>query len=242
MRPRISIKVVGIAFSLLAIVLIAYTIIFPFLGFLHAKETGREYGESLGTVVGTIKGSYDGWFKGIPEGYEEGKAEGLSAEDTAIALGNEIKSGNSLQVLVANVRIPFYHEHADKYKALYQLRGNAVFTIDLNQVEVVAKGGSVEIILPMPTAVTKIDHTETELLAERQRKYFGGKAEDGFEAYLNSLSQIENHSAFQIDGFDGLMKMACESAEEQFESIASSVRTDKIPVTVCFREGGVTHG
>ena len=160
----------------------------------HSGEIGDSIGTGAGKMTGLAVGSYKGVATGLEQGALAGKESGLNAEDMTMEISRTVKNVGNLEVLVANVEIPDYHEVGKKYAALYLFRGSAVFSVDLMQASVSkTPEGEVIIVLPEPTAVVNINDSETELLAEYQRKFFNGSADDGFQAYLNSLRLIDSN-------------------------------------------------
>lgn len=221
----------------ICIIAIAFfiTTIVPLIG--TAETVGQTVGENSGHTAGMAVGSVEGVVEGVPSGYEEGKTEGLSAKDTvaeiATTIENNAKGLGSLTVLVANVDLTTYHEEGKKYGALYLIRGNAVFTVDLNAMNVTYKEGLISIVLPKPTSEIKIDPSETEKLADWQNKYFNGTDSEGFQAFMNSYKAIKNVSEDQIANYSELQERASASAIKQVEEIANAARgNNDIDVTV----------
>ena len=206
------------------------------LFYFKSAEIGAGIGSGAGKVTGMAVGSYRGVTEGIESGLTEGKAAGLGAEDITMEISNTVREVGDLEVLVANVEIPDYHEVGKKYAALYLFRGSAVFTVDLNKASVSRTAdGEVIILLPDPTAVVRINDSETELLAEYQRRFFNGSADDGFQAYLNSLKLIDSIALEKVSNYDVLMDLARSSARKQTEMLASGVCVDCRQITVLFR-------
>ena len=230
-KPVIPIVLLGLV---LAALIVFLSSILPLLK--TAKSSGQNIGEASGKVVGTAVGSVEGATSGISAGAEAGREAGLSAEDTVVEISNTIESNinslGSLEVLIANVDWTTFHEVGNKYAALYFSRANAVFTVDLNQVTVTYREGLISIVLPKPTVEVKFDPTQTELLADWQRKYFDGTDLDGFEAYLNTFSATKNFSEDTISNYDVLINLASESAVKQITEIANAVRGNNNEIKV----------
>ncbi len=206
--------------------------------YYRSGEIGTGIGTGAGKVTGIAVGSYKGVTEGLETGFSEGKAEGLSAEDITMDITRTVREVGNLQVLAANVEIPDYHEVGEKYAALYLFRGSAVFSVDLTKASISRTAeGEVIILLPEPTAVVNINDSETELLAEYQRKFFNGSADDGFQAYLNTLRMIDSIAVDKVSNYDTLMDMAKDSARKQTEMLASGVCIDCRQITVLFRSG-----
>lgn len=104
-----------------------------------AKSIGNFLGESLGADVGKAMGSFEA-LTDYKEAYADGKEEGLSAKDTIAEVVNKIQELNKLEVLAASVKLNDIHSVGEKedpdYVALYLLKGNAVFSVDLSKAEI----------------------------------------------------------------------------------------------------------
>ena len=217
---------------LIAIILAACAALF----FYQADELGSGIGTGAGKMTGLAIGSYKGVTEGLESGVQAGREAGLNSEDTLIEIGRSVREVGNLEVLVANVEIPDYHEVGKKYAALYLFRGSAVFSVDLSKASISkTDDGEVIILLPQPTVVVNINDSETELLAEYQRKYFNGNADDGFQAYLNSLKLIDQIAADKISNYDMLIDMARDSAKKQVALLSGSVCANCSRITIMFR-------
>ena len=206
------------------------------LFYYNSEKIGTEIGSGAGKVTGMAVGSFKGITEGTESGLADGKTAGLSAEDITMEISDTVREVGNLEVLVANVEIPDYHEVGKKYAALYLFRGSAVFSVDLSKASVSRTAdGEVIILLPEPNAVVNINDSETELLAEYQRKFFNGNADDGFQAFLNSLRMIDTIALDKVSNYEVLMDMAKASARKQAEMLASVVCIDCRQITVLFR-------
>lgn len=208
----------------------------------YAADLGKSTGETSGQVAGWAVGSVEGATQGIPAGYQEGMEEGLSARDTVASIANTIENNvnglGRLEVLVANVDLTTYHEVGQKYGALYLTRGSAIFTVDLSEAKVTynEREGLISIVLPRPEVEVKIDPTETERIAEWERKFFNGTDGEGFQAYLNSFKTFSSKTGETIENYSALLEFASTSAIKQVEELAKAARgnTDVV-VTVSMR-------
>ena len=217
---------------LIAVILAAVAGLFYF----QAENIGENVGVGTGKAAGLAVGSFNGVTDGLGEGASAGKEAGLNSDDITMELTQSIREIGNLQVLVANVNIPDYHEVGKKYAALYLFRGSAVFTVDLMQASCSrTPEGETIIVLPEPKAVVNINDSETELLAEYQRKFFNGSAEDGFDAYLNTLRQIDQISLEKVSNYEMLMEMAKNSAKKQVEMLSGNVCVNCGKITILFR-------
>ena len=217
---------------LIALIVAACSVFFWY----RSEEIGNGVGSGAGKMTGLAVGSYKGVTEGLEKGAQAGKEAGLKSDDMTAEISGTLKEVGNLEVLVANVEIPDYHEVGKKYAALYLFRGSAVFSVDLAKASVSkTEDGEVIIVLPEPTAVVNINDSETELLAEYQRKFFNGNADDGFQAYLNSLRLIDTIAVEKVSNFDMLMNMARNSAKKQVQMLSQNVCANCSRITVLFR-------
>lgn len=202
----------------------------------QADNFGAEIGAGTGKMTGLAVGSFKGISSGLEAGAVAGKEAGLNSDDMTLEISQIVREVGNLEVLVANVEIPDYHEVGKKYAALYLFRGSAVFSIDLSKASVSkTTDGEVIILLPEPTVVVNINDSETELLAEYQRKFFNGSADDGFQAYLNSLRLIDSIAVERVSNYEMLMNMARASAKKQVSMLAGNVCLNCSKITIVFR-------
>ena len=202
----------------------------------RSENIGASIGSGAGKMTGLAVGSYRGVTDGLEKGADAGKEAGLNSDDLTMEISNAIREVGKLEVLVANVEIPDYHEVGKKYAALYLFRGSAVFSVDLSKASISKTAeGEVIILLPEPEAVVNINDSETELLAEYQRKFFNGSADDGFQAYLNSLRLIDQISLEKVSNYDVLMNMSKNSAKKQVEMLTGNVCVNCGRISVLFR-------
>lgn len=230
-KKKISIKL-ALPFISVFLVLIIIFIVFPM--WRNAQEIGEKAGAFSGNMVGSAIGSFTGITEKFPEGWDKGKEEGLSAKDTKVELKNTLTEVCNLEVLVAGFKLNNYHQVGDKYAALYLLKANAVFTVDLSQsnVNISDDNKTLFITLPQPDITVYFDENSIEKAEEYQRKFFNGNAEDGFDAYINSMENIESSARLSIQNDESFMQSARDSAEKQIRQIASGVclNNEKIEV------------
>ena len=216
----------------IAVILAACAGLFSF----QAENIGETVGAGTGKAAGLAVGSFNGVTDGLEKGAAAGKEAGLHSGDMTMELTQSIREVGNLQVLVANVEIPDYHEVGNKYAALYLFRGSAVFSVDLTQASFSrTPEGETIILLPEPKAVVNINDSETELLAEYQRTFFNGSADDGFQAYLDSLRLIDQIALEKVSNYEALMDMAKASAKKQVEMLSGNVCVNCGKITVLFR-------
>jgi len=231
-------KLPSFAVPLIGCVLAACFLAFALYYNATAASRGNSIGQETGALVGKAIGSLEGITKGREEGTEAGKAAGLSARDTEADIANEIRKIENLEVLVASVKINDVHSIGENidYAALYLLKGDVVFSVDLSQAEIDKQGNGIQITLPLPHGELYIDQSQIEKVAEYQKHFFSGSAEDGFDAYLNSMVKVYEASAETLDNYDVLIEAAKESAEKQVRQLALSVAVNTHQVNVNFKE------
>lgn len=216
-------------------VVIACVLIYAILLRLNAEERGTTLGQTTGSQVGKFIGSFDA-LTDYRKAYAEGKVQGLSAEDTTAEIASKIKEAEKLEVLVASVKLNDIHTIGEKYAALYLLKGDAVFSVDLSKAEIREDSNGLAIVLPPVEMDLIVDQSKIEKVAEYQQILFDGKTEDGFEAYLNSMAKIVEESKEALVNYDSLKTTAEETAIKQVKQLANSVAVSKREITVTFKE------
>lgn len=205
-----------------------------------AKSFGSNLGEAVGSAVGRMAGSLEGLTTGRKAGTEAGKAAGLSAEDTAATISNQMQQVEILEVLVSSVKLKNFHtegQEADPtYAALYLANGTAVFTVDLSQAQIQAQNDALHIILPQPVVNLYIDESSIEKVADYQKTFSNGSAEDGFDAYLKSMAKIHQVTEETLDNYDMLIDSAKQATEHQVTLLVQSVSITPYSVFIEFAE------
>lgn len=231
-------KLPSFTIPLIGCVLAASFLAFALYYSANATSRGNSIGQVTGTLAGKAIGSLEGITKGRADGIEAGRKEGLSAKDTEAVISEEFHNVENLEVLVASVKITDFHSIGEKedYAALYLLKGDVVFSVDLSQADIVVQNDGIQIILPQPRGELYIDQSQIEKVAEYQKHYFSGSAETGFIAYLNSMAMIYEESVETLSNYDVLIEAAKESAEKQIRQLALSVIVNKQQVSVDFKE------
>ena len=146
---------------------------------------------AISSPAGIAIGSWDGVTQGLSDGYEAGAATGLSAEDTTVTISSKMAQTGKLQVLLVDLKLSdLFTEGTNpidggpKYAALFVLRGEGVFTVDLAQSEVSAQPGSDRIIIkiPSPEFTHYLDDSSIETLATYPKKWklFDGSTAKGY--------------------------------------------------------------
>lgn len=201
--------------------------------YANASEIGENLGSAAGKAAGAAIGSFQGITKGNAAGLQDGKAEGLSAKDTTIDITDIMEMGK-LEVLVATTTIENLNKMGNDYAALYLLRGDVVFTVDLQQASFDTETDTLSIPQPMPTCY--FDPVEIQKIAEYQKTVFSGSTEDGFTEYLNSLKQLEISFTDSIENYDNLLASAQTAAIHQVKQIAENMSINSGQIHVDFLE------
>lgn len=195
---------------------------------------------ALGTAAGNALGSWKGVTTGLAIGANDGKMSGLSAEDTEVIITNKMTASKQLQVLLIDLRLTDLYQQGQDYAALFGIRGEGVFTVDLTQSHTTysADQNQISIILPEPEFQSYLDDSSLETIAEYTRPLFNGSTENGYRGYLNSREEIDQHIQSELSGYDALVEQARASAIEQVEHLARSVCGSNVSVVVSFKETG----
>lgn len=207
---------------MLIICIAAATLLFSVI--LPLYRSSNEMGKNVGMIEGKAVGLVTGSYKGFTEGDAKGKEDALSAEDITAHVADRMNEVGNLEVLVAGIRLKNVHSVGDKYKALYLIAGDAVFTVDIAKVKVSASSdGELLVVIPKPEMQLYIDERKTERLANSQKAIFNGSSEDGFTAYINTMTATVEEVEKALSNYDELMKAAQESAVAQVDMIVKSV-------------------
>ena len=223
----------------MVLVLMAILLIFTFYWWINARSIGNEIGSDTGSIVGKAVGSFLGMTDGKKKGEQAGRDAGLKAEDTAAVISNQLHQLENLEVLVASVKLSNFHsvgqEDSSKYyAALYLVNGNAVFTVDMSQADISARSGDLYIKLPKPKGSLYLDDSSVEKVAEYQTKLFNGSAEDGFDAYLNTMTKMQEASEETLDNYEALILAAKEAATNQVTLLATAASNDYDQIHITF--------
>lgn len=218
---------------ILLIAFIALIVIYSANVRLIAEKIGTERGKLVGTAYGTSKA-----FKAGEEGYKEGLEKALSAEDTVVKIKSRMNQISRLQVLVAGIKandvIKIGEESNPKYAALYVKKGEAVYTVDLEEISIEDNGEQLIITIPSPQVTQYFGETET--VAEYQPTEFTGDAKYGAEAYENSQRVIAEKMDTALSEDSALMEQARSSAIEKVTEIAKSVNISGREILVQFEQ------
>ena len=232
---KIITNILSIALMVVAVVgLFGYAV--P--AYNNAKNLGISVGDKTGTLVGNVIGSFDGITTGLAKGAEDGKTEGLSAKDTKTEIKNSFSEIGNLEVLEAGVKLRDVNTLGDDYAALFLLKGVAIYSVNLKDVEINdIDTNTVEVLLPAVNVEVYIDESATEKLAEYQKHSWSGSAKDGFVEYMNSRSVMDQSVKETMENYSAMTEAAQSSAIKQIEIIAKAATGNKKEVVVSFKEG-----
>lgn len=241
MAMRLKGKAKKNAITLLSIALMVVALI-GFFGYVipaynNAKNIGVSMGDTTGKLVGNVIGSYDGITTGLAKGSADGKEEGLSAKDTKSEIKSSFSEVGILEVLEAGIKLKNVNTIGDEYAVLYVLKGVAIYSVNLKDVEINdVDSSTVEILLPDINVEIYIDESGTEKLAEYQKRSWSGSAKDGFTAYMNTREVADKSVKDTLENYDDLIEVAESSAKKQVEIIAKTATGNKKAVVVRFKK------
>lgn len=182
---------------------------------------------ALSTPVGIAVGSWEGVTEGLAQGYADGEAVGLSAEDTTVKISTKLSQTGKLQVLLLDLKLSdIYEEGAGpQYAALFRLRGEGVFTVDLTQSHVVdgSTPDSVIIEIPYPEFEHYLDDSALETITEYKAPLFNGTTKNGYTGWLNTRNKLDEKIQSELLAYDTLVERAEASAQKQVELLAQSI-------------------
>jgi len=228
---KIMKKIPIIGMLLIICVMLLCVLVFLIQFRINAKAQGESIGTNVGLAVGKAIGSIDG-LSDAKLAYSEGKRAGINAEDTAATVVNKIKEVGKLEVFIASVKLNNIHTIADDYSALYLLKGDVVFTVDLSKAEINERDGALYITLEQPSVELIVNASSVRKVAEWQRYFFSGTSEDGFDAYLNTMTEITQATEDNIENYESLMVSAKGSAKNQITQLANLVTVTKREVFI----------
>lgn len=212
----------------------------------NAEEVGTEQGTTAGIGAAQKAATKErkaiekaAQEEGESKGKEEGKVEGLSAKETETWMNGQLKlkETGKLDVLVAGVELSNFRGYGDKYAALYLMKADAVFSVDLGQAEISKddENSRIWITLPQPEVKVSFDHSQTEKIAEWQQHKYIGSAKDGQEAYMNSVNEIVASAPEDLKKNEDMMNSARLAAEEQVLILAKSIYGADAAITIGFK-------
>lgn len=220
-----------------ALIISGIAVVVGFVVRFQAGRNGADLGASLGTNSGKLVGSIEG-FSEAAAAYDAGKKIGLSAEDTESRVANTLSRVEKLEVLVASVKLSDCHKVGtagdETYAALYLISGEVVVTVDLGKSKVDDSGENLVIILPEPEAELRLDQEKIERKASYIRTVFNGSAEDGYDAYLNSMAALSEKSTEELQNYESIIASAKAAAEKQVKELVGATTINEKNVVILF--------
>ena len=229
------------AITILSIALMVVAIIgvfgYALPAYNNAKNLGISMGDKTGKIVGNVIGSFDGITTGLAKGSEDGKEEGLSAKDTKSEIENSFSDVGNLEVLEAGVKLKDVNTLGDDYAALFLLKGVAIYSVNLKEVEINdVDSSTIEVLLPDINVEIYIDESGTEKLAEYQKHSWSGSAKDGFVEYMNTREAADKSVKETMENYDAMIEAAENSAKKQVGIIAKAATGNKKDIVVKFKK------
>lgn len=215
-------------FALVAAVLFVVAVLFVCFG---AYQTGMRIGTTMGNAVGSAVGSKDGLNAGIADG----RKAGLSAVETTVILEEKMEAAGRLQVLAAGVTLNNAQKVGTAYDAIEILKGDLVFTVDLQSATVTVNDTQASIMIETPQVQFYLDESESEKIMEVDKFSLITNAEDGVTAFLNSRAKLGESVEDKIQGYRILMDSAKEAAIAQTKSLAEAACGGSKTVVVGFK-------
>ncbi len=239
-RPMDSLKLPAVAGKialwipghfLLFIMLISF-ILFMIAVLFYNSAPG--YGKAAGMAVG----SFEGVTSGLSEGAKAGKEAGLSAEDTRIRVGNEIRGTEKLQVLLVDMKLSDIFQEGDQYAALLSLEGEAAFTVDLSRTQVFTDEATGNFIMEIsePEFEFYLDDSSIQVVDDYKAPLFDGTSKNGYTGYLNSREKINQRVEEELAENDAMLTQARNSALQQVGELAKAI-CGNTPIEIRFTEG-----
>lgn len=190
----------------------------------------------IASKPGAFAGSWRYVTSGTAEATEEGTEVGLSAKDTVARIDTKMTMTGNLEVLLVDFHLTDKYTHGKYYAALFGLKGEGIFSVNLeqSQTDYNKEKNQITITIPEPVFIPYLDDGSLERLAEYKSSVFDGSSENGYEGYLNTREQVEQHVQEKLYGFDIMQKQARTSALRQVEMLASSVCGNSFSVKVQF--------
>lgn len=198
---------------------------------INSYQLGSDLGAAAGAAVGTAIGTKTG----LNEGIDAGRKDGLSAEETEVILAGKMEAAGKLQVLASGVTLEDAQDIGKAYKSIEIVKGDVVFTVDLQNAEVTVTEKKATILIETPQVQFYLDESESEKIMEVQKFSLITNAEDGVTAFLNSRAQINEKIEEYIQGYDDLMETAKKCAVEQTRNLADAACGGTKEIVVGFK-------
>lgn len=217
--------------NLFALIAAAAFIVAVLFACFSAYQTGMNVGAAMGTAVGSAVGSKNGLNTGIADG----RKAGLSAVETTAVLEEKMEAAGRLQVLAAGVTLNNAQKVGTAYNAIEILKGDLVFTVDLQNATVSVNDTQAVILIETPQVQFYLDELESEKIMEVDKFSLITNAEDGVTLFLNSRIATVKSVEENIQGYKTLMDSAKEAAIAQTKSLAEAACGGSKTVVVGFK-------
>lgn len=217
--------------NLFALIAAAAFIVAVLFACFSVYQTGMNVGAAMGTAVGSAVGSKNGLNTGIADG----RKAGLSAVETTAVLEEKMEAAGRLQVLAAGVTLNNAQKVGTAYNAIEILKGDLVFTVDLQNATVSVNDTQAVILIETPQVQFYLDELESEKIMEVSKFSLITNAEDGVTAFLNSRIATVKSVEENIQGYKTLMDSAKEAAIAQTKSLAEAACGGSKTVVVGFK-------
>lgn len=210
----------------------AASVIFLAFSVFIGSSSGESFGKIAGTVVGTVEAAKD-----AQNAYINGKEEGLSAEDTKAYITNSFENVGNLEVLASSVTLTNVNSVGEDYKALYLLKGDAIFSVDLSntQFTIDTNNNKVIVYAEKPVVDIYINDMQTQKLATYQKNGWTGTSEEGYTQYMNSMKNAESEIREKVADYDALVESAISAEKQQIQFLVQSI-CGGVDVYVEFKE------
>ena len=106
----------------------------------------------------------------------------------------------------------------------------------MDKADITDNSGKLRILLPSPIGELYIDDSSIKKAAEYQKHIFSGSAEDGFDAYLNTMKKVQEASDDTLSNYDVLLDSAKQAAKRQVTLLAQAAASSYETITVEFKE------
>ena len=203
------------------------------------NKNARKKGEELGKKVGTAVGSYQGFTSDYKSAQEKAEAEEKQKklEENNIKYAQRMRQTEKLDVLMVTFNVVDEQEVGKEYSAVLFAKAHAIFSVDMGKADVsMSEDNVLTITLPQPQVEVYIDENSITKESEMNRLFFDGNAEDGFDAYLDSMVKMEENSKTKAYSNQKFWDEARDSAEQQVRRLANGVSVNAKSVQIIWKE------
>lgn len=187
---------------------------------------GRAAGEWAGTLVGKGIGSLEG-IEQFKKAMGDGKGAGINSGDITVTLKQAFAEAGDLQVLTVDASCDNFQGLGDEDQKATRLLvvypTKTVFTVDLNQAQIIAdlQKKTISIVLPEPQAELNVDYGKAEILAKKQ--FFSPLVGTEDEMLSQIISQNEMTKSAETALGKELMESARDAARSQVYALCQNL-------------------